>query len=91
MSKELGPCLLCCEGGQPRTNNEVACGCGLFANFEIWTHLSAIAANERRMREALERCRKWLRQWNHEHDETELESPMLLESLCDEALKGGKG
>lgn len=88
--EKLGPCPLC--GGTPRDNQArtgtVFCAvtdCGMAGVYEAddWSRLSAIAANERRMREALERCRKYF-----------LGSKPVnatMAKVCDEALKGGEG
>lgn len=69
MSEKLGPCPLC--GGDWRFSdndkqvvscfNGVECDAyGLEMPLTAWSRLSAMAASERRMREALERCQRTL-------------------------------
>lgn len=99
MTTKLGPCPLC--GGEAewayKEDAIVCCGkCGkVMAEFEDWNRLSALAASERRMREALERCRAVFAGsaaicWKYNRGPRAMAMDELAK-VCEEALKGGEG
>ena len=88
MTEKLGPCPLCGgEMGQSHDEDGMCLSlycnkCGLVVlNGETWSRLSALAASERRLREALERCRETVF-WNA--------FKIDVLAVINEALKGGK-
>ena len=87
MAKKLGPCPLCGSKAMwrsvPEESRVLCIRCHMAeCEMEIWNRISAIAEAERRLREALERCRKWFRGETFEGLTSE-----KMATICEEALK----
>ena len=83
----LGPCPLC--GGKltfdPGDSETLCLECHIAMDARGLGRLSALAAREKRMREALERCRKWFAMTPG--SAFQFDSQVDMETLCEEALK----
>lgn len=97
---KLGPCPLC--GGEADGYARVAlcsqpnCPAQWWdIGHDDWNRLSALAARERRMREALERCRELAKNLEvlqlGETDADDTVAAYQIDVACQEALKGGEG
>ena len=93
-SKDLGPCPLCGMDAKPsgfdydREQKYVYCICGLDVPMSVWNRLSALAAQNRRRGEALERCQEYFGNVvTDEHGEPIGEYDPDMRRMCEEALK----
>ena len=94
-AKELGPCPLC--GGEIirvffnfLTRQEIVCQkCRLIVLSDVWDRISALAEQNRRRGEALERCRAMRARGDATGGHACLFSALLgeVERICEEALK----
>ena len=84
MTEKLGPCPLCGRDARMNDYGEVTCSsCDMpYVDIKIWTKLSALAEQNKRRGEVLERCRDHFR----ECDRT-TRGPSPMERMCEEALK----